>query len=246
MHIVALLALIVIIVFFTYEGYCNGLYQSTYLLMNHIIGFLIALTFGKPLAALVQHLVPLLETHPMPEYLTVTSVVVLFAVTRGAGSFLRQRFTVGGVDAMDLVDRIGGSILGLADGFVISGFTLIVLTLMPFLAYIPGDYGRIRTTSLPVDTGALMLNFYKLSAQKMGGGRPFLMENEPVLQDQNMDGAPDGGFGQEYKDVNSNGTWDRGWMWKYRNNADFTVRDVVRSMGETESQDAEGNATEAR
>lgn len=240
MHIIAFLTLIIIIVFFTYEGYRNGLYQSTYLLLNHLIGFLVALTFAHPLAGFIQNVIPALQTPPMPEYLVVISVALLFGVTRGAGSFLRTRFTVGGIDGLRLVDRIGGSVLGLTDGVVISGFTLILLALMPFMPYIPGDFGRIRTRSLPVDTGAIMLRFYALSAHKMSGNRPFLLEGEPILKRNQQDGLPDGGPGVGFEDINNNGKWDRGWMWEYRHHADFTVGDVVKARGKRQSGPPDG------
>ncbi|MFW6457641.1 MAG: CvpA family protein [Planctomycetota bacterium] len=232
MHIIALLTLIVIIVFFTYEGFCNGLYHSSYLLINHLIGALIALTFAEHLADLIQNQIPTFQRYPGPAYLTVISVAVLFGGTRGLGSYLRQKFTAGEITSLDLLDKVGGGILGLTDGLVMSGFTLILFTLLPFLAYIPGDYGRIKTEQLPIDSGAIMLNFYKSCSEKMGGNQPFLIEEEPILQDNNRDGRPDGGPGVGFEDINENGTWDRGWMWTYRHHADFTVDDVKQAVGE--------------
>lgn len=231
MHTIALLSVIIILIFFTYEGYHNGLYQATYMLANHLLGFLIALTFGEHLAELIVNTVPAFESHPGPEYLIVISVAVLFAATRAAGAYLRQQFIADEISALQLVDKIGGGVMGLADGLVISGFALILFSLMPFMAYIPGDYGRIKTNQLPIDTGAVMLKFYGMSSQKMSGKRPFLLEGEPILKDADRDGLPDGGPGTGFEDINGNGEWDRGWMWKYRHHADFTVEEVEQATG---------------
>lgn len=236
MHIVAILATLIIIGFMAFDGFRSGLYRTTYALLRHLFAFLAAITFAAPLSGLILTLVPNFKLHPGPEYVRVIAVAITFGLVVGLARYLRNRFTAADVSGMALADKIGGSVLGLLNGIVLSGFVLILWTLMPFARYVPGDYGRIRTQSLPFDTGAAMLRFYKYSADRMGGSRTFLLDGEPVLQDQDADGVPDAGPGVGFEDLNGNGEWDRGWMARYRNHADFRLEDVEKAKTTVERQ----------
>jgi uncharacterized membrane protein required for colicin V production len=236
MHVVAILATLIIIGFMAFDGFRSGLFRATYALVRHLLAFLAAMTFAVPVAGLILSLVPNFSTHPGPQYVRVIAVAIIFGVVVGAARYLRNRFTAADISALDLPDKIGGSILGLLNGVVLSGFVLILWTMMPFAKYVPGDYGRIRTTSLPFDTGAVMLRFYNYSAGRMGGSRMFLLHSEPVQQDANADGVPDAGPGVGFEDLNGNGEWDRGWLTRYRNHADFRVEDVEKAQTTVERQ----------
>lgn len=226
MHIIAVLGTLVIIGFMAFDGFRSGLYRTAYMLFRHILAFLVALTLAAPVANLTKTLVPSFKLHPGPQYLRVVSVGVLFGVVVGLGRYLRNNYTPADVQGLQWPDKIGGGTLGLINGIVLSGFVLILWTLMPFVPYVPGDMGRIKTQRLPIDSGAMMLKFYKYSAGRMGGGRPFLLEGEPILEDTDRDGRPDGGAGSGFDDLNGNGEWDPGWLQRYRNHAEFRVRDV--------------------
>jgi hypothetical protein len=215
-----------------FDGFRSGLFRTAYALLRHLLAFMAAITFAGP----VSGLIPGFKLHPGPQYARVISVAVIFGVVVGVGRYLRNKFTAADVSGLELADKIGGSILGLLNGVVLSGFVLILWTLMPFAPYVPGDYGRIKTKSLPVDTGSVMLHFYKFSAGRMGGSRTFLLDGEPVLQDENLDGVPDAGPGVGFEDVNGNGEWDRGWMRQYRNHADFRVEDVEKAKTTVQRQ----------
>jgi len=104
---------------------------------------------------------------------------------------------------------------GLANGVVVTGALLILWSLMPFAKYLPGDYGTARVQAGLLDTGTAMLRFYDFAQARMGGGRPFLLEPEPVVTDPNGNGRPDEA-GDEFADYNRNGQWDRGWLWRYQ------------------------------
>jgi hypothetical protein len=244
MHLIALLATLVILGLMIYQGYQGGLFASAVAFTRNVLAFVCAMTFCEPLAVLVLKLVPSFELYPGPLYLRVIAFATAFGIVMGVGNWLNEKFLSQDLLAHPLADRIGGTALGLLSGVIISGFVLILCTMMPFLKCIPGDFGRIQTDKLLPDSGGIMLRIYGWSAGRMGGNRMFLLEDEPIVKgrDANHDGRPDGldinGDGrpdalfdgtyppQTYQDLNKNGVWDRGWLWLYRHHADFYVEDV--------------------
>ncbi|MGD2174030.1 MAG: hypothetical protein PVJ27_01405, partial [Candidatus Brocadiaceae bacterium] len=101
---------------------------------------------------------------------------------------------------------------------------LILWSLLPFAKYIPADCGRVTMKTPALDTGTAMLRFYAFTTERMPGNTPFLLEDEGIVEDENGNGRADAG--EAFYDVNGNGQWDRGWLWKYRHHADILPRDV--------------------
>ncbi len=222
MSIIAFLLILVIIGAMIYAGQRDGAFFSSYALMRNFIAFLCAMTFAQPVANVMQRFMG--GGYPAPDYYVPIGFVLVFAIVFMLGRWLKVQYTQPNVECIALVDRIAGAAVGLMNGFVITGALLILWSLFPFLNYMPADYGYVRPR---LDTGAAMLRVYGYVEGRMGGGRVFLLEDEPVDPDldQNNNGRPDMA-GEAYQDLNENGEWDRGWLWRYRNAADLLPRDL--------------------
>ncbi|MFW5923909.1 MAG: CvpA family protein, partial [Planctomycetota bacterium] len=166
-----------------------------------------------------------LQTYPGPDYLLPVCFATLFAVMCGIARSLRNRFTAAEVPSFNLVDRIGGASLGLVNGVVISGVVLILWSLMPFAPAVPADWGRVRTRELPLDSGALMLQFYSHASDRMGGEDFVLRTPDDERETVNE--------GEELPETRYPAL-ENGWLWLYRHHADFRPEDVERAKGQTE------------
>jgi hypothetical protein len=206
------------------------------------------MTLAEPLMHLLSAFLP--STHPGPLYYRALSFIAVFGIVFGLARYLRITYVESSVECYRYADYIGGAALGFVNGLVIGGVLLVFWSMLPFVKYIPSDFGRVETTSVPLDPGAAMLRLYSRTAQTMGGRRPFLLQPEPILLDEDEypglpdatrdidgDGEDEPVAGESYEDLNGNGQWDRGWMWNYRRHADFTVDDISRVAGEKRSGD---------
>jgi len=242
MTIIASLGTIFIIALMAYDGARNGLFASCYALVRNVLGFLFAFTLFEPLGGLLSRLFA--EEHPGPLYLRAVAFVALFGAVFTLGRWLKISYTEPRVPSYRHADRVGGGALGLLNGFVLAGVVLIFWSLMPFAKFLPRDFGRVRTDKLPVDAGSQLLRFYNHCTHTMGGGKRFLLNDEPILADKEEpfgvpdalrdidgDGEPDMVPGESFQDENGNGRWDRGWLWRYRAHADFHMEDFRRAVG---------------
>lgn len=223
--IIVSLVVILLILAMIYSGQRDGGFVAAYSLMRNLLGFLIAMTFYGPVSELINSQANIAE--PGPAYVELGSFVVLYGVVVGLGRWLRLNYTVPDVNSFQWLDRGLGGALGLANGLVVSGVLLIVWSLCPFMKYLPMDYGRADPKGLWVDSGSVMLEFYDFATGRIPGSKRFVLR-EPLTQDADGDGEVDPG---EYEDVNENGEWDPGWMWKYRNHADITPEDIGTAGG---------------
>jgi len=223
--IIGSLVVILLILAMIYSGQRDGGYVSAYSLMRNVLGFLIAMTFYEPVAAMINSSANLAD--PGPAYVRLGSFAVLYGVVVGLGRWLRLKYTVPQVKSFQWMDKAMGGVLGLFNGLVVSGVILLVWSLCPFAKYLPQDYGRIDPQGLWVDSGSAMLKFYDFSTGRIPGSKKFVLE-EPLKQDNDGDGEVDPG---EYEDINENGEWDPGWMWKYRSHADLAPEDVGSAGG---------------
>ncbi|MBS3762677.1 MAG: CvpA family protein [Planctomycetes bacterium] len=234
MQVVAILLLLVIFGIMIYGGISSGFFDSVYALMRNLLGFVLALSLCDPLTCLMTGLITRFKLHPGPLYMRMIVFATVFGVTVGVAGTLRRKLTSPDLPSYPIADPVAGGILGVFNGLVVSGFVLILYALLPFVKYIPGDAGRIETQKLPVDSGALMLKYYGYLSDRMGGSKKFLVDPEPVLPggDRNGDGLPDGRNpvpGKAFRDLNGNGRWDRGWLWRYRSHADISFVDYQRA-----------------
>ncbi len=242
MTIVAVLATIVLIVVMTYDGVRSGLFSAVYSLVKNVLAFLIALTLCEPGMSLLTRFLP--ERHPGPLYYKAIAFATVFTVVFGFGRWLKLNYTILDVQTPRYADYIGGGAFGLLNGIVLGGVVLILWSLMPFAKFLPADFGRIRTEKLPLDSGTLMLRFYDHCTGTMGAGRTFLLQDEAVLKDEEEpygipdalrdldgDGLDDVVPGESFQDLNGNGEWDRGWLWRYRTHADLRPEDVYDAVG---------------
>lgn len=218
--IIASIVVIIILLAMIYSGQRDGAYVAAYGLMRNLLAFLIAMTFYEPVSALVTRMAG--GTHPGPDYYRVLSFAVLYGAVVGIGRWLRLTYTVPEVRCLAWLDRGLGAVFGLGNGIVVAGLVLVVWSMLPFVKYLPRDYGRVEPQNLWVDAGSGMLVFYDFATGPIPGSKKFVLE-EPLKQDSNGNGRVDPG---EFEDVNENGQWDPGWLWRYRQHADITREEV--------------------
>jgi hypothetical protein len=233
--IVSLVAL-ALLVLLIYACARDGAFVSIYVLLRNLLAFMVAMTLMEPLASLVMLIAP--EQHPWPLYYRVVAFAGVFGAVFATARWLKIEHTPGAVSAITLVDRIAGGICGAVNWIVVIGVLLILWSLLPFVKFIPGDFGRLETDSGLLFPGKAMLRFYGFTAGRMSGGRTFLVEDEELLADVNGNGAFD--KGDQFRDANNNGLWDRGWLWRYKNHADFHFEDIelaVPDLGAEEEPD---------
>lgn len=230
--IIAVLVVVLLLGLTLYAGLRDGVFFTSYALLRNVFAFFCAMSFCEPLARALMRL--LTSTHPAFEYFRVFCFLGIFGVVFVIARWLKMKYTTPYVTCPKLVDRIGGPILGLFSGVVVSGTLLVLWSLLPFAKYMPGDSGRIEITLNTLDTGVAMLRFYGFAEQRMGGGRPFLLEDEPLTKDRDNDGRYDRERDDQYEDLNRNGRWDRGWIWRYHNHAELTSSDLTDVLGTLE------------
>lgn len=215
--IIVLLAVLALLVAMAYAGYRDGLFAATYALVRSVIGFLCAMTFCQPLASFLTSAIS--STEPMPKYFVPISYIGIFGIVLAIGRWLKVSYTDPGVSCPASVDRVAGPIVGLLHAVVFTGALLVFWSLLPFAKYVPADLGRVNAKLGALDTGATMLKFYDFAQERMPGNTPFLLEDEPVQGRTQGEQPP--APGEAFEDVNGNGKWDRGWLWKYRHYADI-------------------------
>ncbi len=214
---IAVLIVLTLLLAMTYAGARDGLFFSTYALMRNLIAFVAAMTFCQPLARLLSYLIS--QSHPAPEYFLPLGYALAFGVTFGVGRWLKIRYVYPDVVCPKWVDRIGGALVGFTNAYIVTGTFLILWTLLPFARFIPGDQGRLSIPSAGLDSGAVMLRVYDTLAGSMPGNTPFLLDDEPLIEDRNNNGRAEPG--DTFIDLNGNGRWDRGWRWRYQNHAEI-------------------------
>ena len=224
MHLVATIATPCLIALIVYAGYRSDTFSSVCGLLRNFLAFLMAMTFFEPLAGLLSSVIS--DRHPWPDNFPAVSLAVLYGVTMLVTMWAKTKYIPSQVPSFRIVDRISGVVCGAASGIIITGFILILWSVMPFGKYLPGDFGRVETDRLMIDSGRIMLRFYSFTARKMGGGRTFLLEDELVTVDFDSDKEFDQNLDEDYHDLNGNGRWDRGWLWRYRHHADFNRDDL--------------------
>jgi hypothetical protein len=104
---------------------------------------------------------------------------------------------------------------------------LIVVSLMPFAKFLPGDIGRFQVRASSLDTGAAMLRVFDRVQAGMGGSRHFLLQDEALETDANGNGRADPG--DAYRDVNGNQKWDRGWLSRYHSFCEIEPEDLPQA-----------------
>jgi uncharacterized membrane protein required for colicin V production len=225
--IIALIAVFVLLLLMTYAGYRDGVFATVYALLRNLFGFLCAMMFCEPLARQLTGAIT--RAHPAYDYFVAISFAAILAAAFALGRWLKVRYTVPGVVSITLVDRIAGPALGLLNGIVVTGTLLVLWSLMPFAKFVPGDLGRAEVTKPALDTGSRMLSFYEYESKRMPGGTVFLLQDEPLKTDENMNGKGDAG--DSFDDKNGNGQWDRGWLYKYRHHATILPADLQQLPG---------------
>jgi len=238
MTTIAILASIGIIGLFTWEGVRGGAFAGTFSLVRSILAFLFAMTLAEPVGGILTGMLG--SEYPAPLFYRCIAFALVFGVVFGAGRWVKIRYLTGQVRCNRHVDYGVGGALGLVNGLVVAGVLLVFWSLMPFAKFMPGDFGRVRTASLPVDAGSAVLRYYHHASVIMRGGRTFMLESEPILEGgDNVEpyGVPDvvevaeGVYksepGVHFTDVNGNGEWDRGWMDLYHNHADIRLDDIL-------------------
>jgi len=238
MHTLLLLSVPLIMIVLGLDGYRRGAFFSFYCLVRNLLAFLVAMAYCEPVTELFVSMSPeRLGLHPGPLYWRAIFFGLLFGVVFGCLRWLKLKFTPAKVEVDKWADRIAGPVLGLINGFVLSGFILILWSLMPFAKFLPGDFGRMDPDRLLINSGGAMLRYFNFTTGRLPGRRPFLLQNEtvPLDIDTNGDGKPDrvndrdrDGLldqGEQFLDVNGNRQWDIGWMWRYHHFAEISYRD---------------------
>ncbi len=220
MHIIMYLTILLIAALTVYGGYKSGIYEASYSFFRNVLAFVLAFTLFSPLTGLVASAIAFFDGYPQTEYLEAIFFVVVFVVFIALCDQLRFKklFSQTTVDINRYADRIGGGLLGGVNGIVLSGFILILWAMLPFVKYIPGDFGRVNTAGLPVDSGAILLRVYAHSSDRMGGST-FPLTAEEEEDDGVARDRPRGG-----------------WLEYYKGHADFTMYDIERITSEFVAQ----------
>jgi uncharacterized membrane protein required for colicin V production len=225
--VIATIVVILIVGLSIYGGLRDGAVFTLYTTTRNAFAFLCAMTFCQPMARVLMKL--LTSKHPAYDYFVVLSFVAIFGAVFAIARWLKVRFTIPYVHCPKPVDRSVGPTVGLLNGVVVTGMLLVLWSLLPFARYLPGDLGRVRVSVSALDTGLAMLKFYDFVEDRMGGSRLFLLRDEPLTFDPDENGRYDPR--DRYDDLNRNGRWDRGWIWRYRNYAEITSDDLRAVLG---------------
>lgn len=215
------LFVIAVVILMGLAGYRDGAWFSAYALMRNSIAFVCAMTFAAPVGRLLENVIT--SGGHAREYFFCIGFGLVAGIVFMIGRWLKVTYTVPHVPATLWGDRIGGPALGILNGIVVTGTVFVLWSLVPFAKYMPGDTGTIKVKD-GLDTGVAMLRFYKFTERRMGGGRPFLLHDEPLITDLNRNGRIEPG--EEFDDVNGNGQWDRGWLWRYENHGEILPSDL--------------------
>ncbi len=221
MHIIMYIAILLIAALTVYGGYNSGIYEASYIFFRNVLAFILAFTLFAPLTGFLTSAIAFFDAYPQAEYLEAIFFVVVFVVFIAICDRVRFKylFSQTTVDINRYADRIGGGLLGGVNGIVLSGFLLILWAMLPFVKYLPGDFGRVNSGGLPVDSGAVLLKVYAYSSDRMGGST-FPLSGE---EEEYNDSARDRSQG--------------GWLRYYKGHADFTIDDIERIAAEFVTQD---------
>ena len=229
--ILALLVVLVLLLAMAYAGYRDGFFIATYALMRSLVAFLCAMTFCEPLRAVLASIIG--SKYPLPQYLLPISFILIFGAILVFGRWLKIRYTDPGISCPAAVDQSMGPVVGILNAVVFTGALLVFWSMLPFAKFLPADLGRVNTKLGSIDTGYRMIAFYDFVQDRMGGNTPFLLEDETIENDVNGDRRAEPG--DEFTDLNANGTWDRGWAWKYGHYADIG-RNVLARIPQAEQE----------
>jgi hypothetical protein len=213
-----------------YGGVRDGAFAACYSVCRTLLCFIVAMTFYEPLAHLIASLIPRLGNYPGPDYLRAITFPTLFALVMGLGRHLKIKYTGAKTPALPLVDKIVGPVVGLPHGLLVAGVIMFMYSLMPFPRYMPNDWGTVDERRVVYDAGAGALRFYSFLTRRMRGARPFLLEDEPIVTDENGNGVVDPGSGDEWRDVVPNGRWDRGALFRYRHGDEWRMEELEKSL----------------
>ncbi len=231
------LVILAILVLTPLAGYKNGAFFSMYALVRNTFAFIAAMTFCVPLARLFDGLIG--GDYPAHDYYVLISFGLAFGIVFAVSRDLKVRFTIPDVSCPIMVDKIAGPVIGIFGAIVATGSLLVFVSLLPTARFIPGDAGRMQVKFAGLDTGVAMLHFYNYVEDRMGGGLPFLLDDEPLIYPQDgqmVNGDLNGNgrwdaLGETFSDTNNNKVWDRGWLWKYRNYGMIDKSDLEGVLG---------------
>lgn len=226
MQIVIQVAVFGVIIGTVVGGFRDGAFAAAYSALRTFFCLIIAMTFFEPVSYLIYSNVERFSVYPGPDYIRAIVFPTLFALVFGLARMLKVRYTAPKVQALPMVDRIAGPVLGLLNGIIIAGIICIMWSLMPFARYMPSDSGTVDERRLVWDAGATTLRFYSFMCRRMPGAKPFLLEPEKIVNDTNGNGRVDAGTDDSWEDTLPNGKWDEGWLARYRNGDEFTS-DVI-------------------
>ncbi|MHC4480176.1 MAG: CvpA family protein [Planctomycetota bacterium] len=212
--VVAAIFVIGILVLMALAGLRDGVFFTLYTLMRDLFAFFCAMTLCGPLAWLLGRLIS--AAYPAYSYWVPISYAAVLGGVFALARWLKVKYTAPQVPCPSLVDWFGGPILGIVHAVVVTGSILILWSLFPFAKFLPGDRGHVQLRGRALDTGAAMLRVYDF-AQSRAGGSTFLLHDEPLTIDREENERYD--RHDEYIDVNENGRWDRGWLWRYYSHA---------------------------
>jgi hypothetical protein len=215
---------VVVVILMGLAGYRDGAWFSAYALLRNVIAFICGITFAAPVGRMLEGMIS--SSGHAREYFFCIAFGLIVGLVIALGRWLKVTYTVPHVPATVWGDRIAGPALGMLNGIVVTGTVFVLWSLLPFAKYVPGDRASIQVKS-GLDTGAAMLRFYKFTERRMGGSKTFLLHDEPMVTDANRNGRIEPG--EEFDDVNGNGVWDRGWLWKYKNHAQIFPSDLPGS-----------------
>lgn len=239
---ICMLLVIVLVLFGAYSCMREGAFFACYVFFRNLIAFLVAISYCEALAVLMQRFIS--DKGPAYDYFLVISFGVLFGATTTIARQIKVRTTVAEVPCQPIFDRLVGLFVGGLNGMLVSGTFLVMVSLMPFLAFMPVGIARFEMDQKPVDTGAPLLKFYNTVSNRFGG------DNFPLTAAEGEEGIFRGaiehpgytaaqkdvnGNGlvdlpeEEYVDLNGNGQWDVSWLTRYRDCWKLTTAKASRA-----------------
>lgn len=206
MFILMYIVSLVIIIFSCFGGYNEGIFESSFIFFRSAFAFIISFTLAVPLTNLIVAHVEIFEQYPVPGYLQAVFFAAFFVILIGVSDNLRFKYLFSSIDITvnKYADKIAGTGIGFLNGIVLSGFVMILWAMLPFVSFLPGDMGRVKTENFLIDSGAILLRSYAHLSHRMGGSEFPLQDTEIEVEDEDK--------------------VRKSWMFYYRNHADFKLK----------------------
>src|SRR5262245_23652768 len=112
-----------------YAYFREGLFTAFCMCVNILLAGLVAFNFWEPIAAALE---PLIKGTIFDGLEDALCLVILFSLTLGLLRLATNSIANKEIDYHEALDRVGGAVFGLINGYLVSGFLLCVLQTLPW------------------------------------------------------------------------------------------------------------------